>query len=88
MGHLGEDVSDLVQMTFPELDNELAKLATRPNETGNVNPRGVVDSDVNRTPMVTKPAKSVILFGFVVALLGVALDAHRLIVPERVAAFL
>ncbi len=51
-------------------------------------PITIVQSHVNLLPMGAEKSKSTVLTAFVIALLAVALDAHRLIVPIRVATLL
>lgn len=87
MRDLGQKECKFVEMAFTKLHEHGARpLVTE--KFRNVFPVGVMQSDVDIFPVLPKLGQSNIIGRFVVALLAVALDAHRLIVPVGVAALL
>ena len=87
MGNLGQNKRNLVQMPLTKLHEHLAtEMETK--LAGDILPVSVVQRQMDFLPMITELADSLVLFRFIVTLLAVALDAHRLIVPFSVATLL
>jgi len=76
-----------MQIGIPKRQAELRQSPTTKKPWHKL-PVAVVKSDVNFAPMDPKLGQLPVVVGFVVALLAVALDAHRLIIPVRVRATL
>ena len=74
-------------MHLLELDKQIRDFGTT-NPTRNVIPVRIMNGHVNLAPMIPKLSQSKVFPRFLIALLGVALDAHGLIVPLTVGALL
>lgn len=82
-----EKITEMVHVTFTKLDEDGAG-PLHSDLTGNHLPIGVLPDRMNVTPVLTERRKDEVFCGLIVALLTVALDAHGLIIPVRVAALL
>jgi hypothetical protein len=85
--HFGEEVAQLVNMPLTETNDQLSDGALA-SESGKNLPVVCVNEHVNFLPLRPKLCQFAVSVRLDVALLAVALDAHRLVVPFRVRALL